>query len=124
MARHQVAVVLEQLRLSEVGRLDFESLDEDKFRSIHLARQALAKADSGAAVFNAANEIAVEKFLGDEIKFPEIVGTVEAVLERHQAATVESLEEALNWDEWGRQQARDVLKHQAKATDAGEMISR
>lgn len=100
----------EQLRLSEVGRLDFESLDETKFRSIHLARQALGKTDSGPAVFNAANEVAVEKFLQDEIAFPEIVNTVEAVLERHQAAPVDSLEEALGWDQWSREQAREVLK--------------
>ena len=101
----------EQLSLSEFGRLDFEALNEDKFRSIHLARQALNKADSGPAVFNAANEVAVDKFLHDEIGFTEIVRTVETVLDLHQAVSVNTLEEALKWDEWGRQQARELLNH-------------
>jgi 1-deoxy-D-xylulose-5-phosphate reductoisomerase len=99
----------EELKLTDIGRLDFESLDEEKFRSIALARQALGKADSGPAVLNAANEVAVEKFLRDEIGFVDIVSTVEKTLEMHEAVAIESLEEALDWDRWGREQAREIL---------------
>ena len=51
----------------------------------------------------------VEKFLRDEIGFVDIVSTVEKTLEMHEAVAIESLEEALDWDRWGREQAREIL---------------
>ena len=52
---------------SNSGRLEFEPLDHEKFPAVDLAREALAMGDSGPAVLNAANEIAVHAFLEDRI---------------------------------------------------------
>ena len=100
---------LPRLEVDVFARLDFEPLDDRRFPSVALARRALEMGDSAPAVFNAANEEAVGAFLAGEIAFPEIVGTVERVLDRHRAVALESLDEALSWDRWGRDTARDLL---------------
>jgi 1-deoxy-D-xylulose-5-phosphate reductoisomerase len=93
-----------------LGALEFEPLDEERFHSVSLARQAVAAGGSAPAVLNAANEVAVYAFLDETIGFPAIVATVEAVLDRHQPVAVDSLEDALDWNAWGRRAANEELK--------------
>ncbi len=99
-----------RLGLADVGHLDFEPLDGDRFPAVALARQALEAGDSGPAVLNAANEEAVHAFLDHRISFPAVVDTVRAVLDSHEAVAVGTLEEALEWDRWGRERARERLR--------------
>jgi 1-deoxy-D-xylulose-5-phosphate reductoisomerase len=99
-----------RLELAEVGRLDFQPLDEARFPAVGLARAALEAGDSGPIVFNAANEVAVHAFLAERLAFPGIVGTVARTLERHRSAPVRSLEEALDWDAWARGEAEAVAR--------------
>jgi 1-deoxy-D-xylulose-5-phosphate reductoisomerase len=94
---------------ARLGTLDFLPLDEAKFPAVGLARRALAAGESGPAVFNAANEVAVRAFLAGRIGFPAIVRAVEATLERHRPGPVDSLEAALEWDAWGRRTAEETL---------------
>jgi 1-deoxy-D-xylulose-5-phosphate reductoisomerase len=98
-----------RLDLGAMGRLDFEPLDEERFRSVRLARHAAAAGGSAAAVLNAANEVAVYAFLAEQLRFPEIVETVEAVLDAHEVVPVESLADALDCDAWGRRRAREYV---------------
>ena len=62
------------------------------------------------AVLNAANEIAVERFLAGELPFTGIVEVVSRVLERHAAAVapIQSVDDALAWDGWARSEARGI----------------
>jgi 1-deoxy-D-xylulose-5-phosphate reductoisomerase len=99
-----------RLEPDQLGRLEFEPLDHDRFPAVDLAREALAMGDSGPAVMNAANEIAVHAFLADQIPFVRIVPLVQQVLHSHEPATVTTLEGALDWDRWGRQRARELLR--------------
>jgi 1-deoxy-D-xylulose-5-phosphate reductoisomerase len=92
-----------------LGSLDFEPLDTERFRAVALARQAAIAGGSAPAVLNAANEVAVHAFLEERILFPAIVETVEEVLAGHQPEAVESLQDALDWDAWGRRAARELL---------------
>jgi 1-deoxy-D-xylulose-5-phosphate reductoisomerase len=98
-----------RLDLADVGRLEFEPLEEARFPAVALARRALAMGESGPPVLNAANEEAVHAFLRGEIPFPAVVACASAVLDGHLAVDVGSLEEALEWDAWARRQAREVL---------------
>lgn len=99
-----------RLEMSELGQLDFKPLDEGKFPALTLARQALEMGESAPAVLNAANEVAVEAFLAGKIRYPQIVDTVERVLGSHQPVATPGLEEALEWDRWGRERATSLLK--------------
>ena len=98
-----------RLEPEQLGRLDFEPLDREKFPAVDLAREALGMGDSGPAVLNAANEVAVHAFLEDRIPFVRIVPLVAEVLRSHRPATVDSLESALDWDRWSRQRAKKLL---------------
>jgi 1-deoxy-D-xylulose-5-phosphate reductoisomerase len=98
-----------RLEPSALGTLEFLPLDDTRFPAVALARRALAAGDSAPAVLNAANEVAVRAFLAGRIGYPEIVATVERVLDDHRAVAVGSLEEALEWDAWGRREAERRL---------------
>jgi 1-deoxy-D-xylulose-5-phosphate reductoisomerase len=62
------------------------------------------------AVLNAANEIAVERFLAGELPFVRIVEIVSRVLERHAGNNqpIRTVEDALEWDRWARNEARGI----------------
>ena len=100
----------ERLEPHQLGRLEFEPLDNLRFPSVDLARGTLSLGDSAPAVLNAANEVAVRAFLEGRIPFPAIVSTVEQVLGLHDPGPITSLEDALGYDAWGRQRARELLE--------------
>jgi 1-deoxy-D-xylulose-5-phosphate reductoisomerase len=88
--------------LEELEELDFQSLDEERFPSVGLARNAALQGGGRPAVLNAANEEAVNAFLEGAIPFSGIVGTVERALEAFPGAG-ESLQEILDADRWARE---------------------
>ena len=79
------ALTVEPLDLFAKSPLTFEKPDEDVFRSIRLAREALIRGGLYPAVLNAANEKAVAAFLAGSIGFTDIFHRVEAALERYDA---------------------------------------
>ena len=99
--------------LQATSALEFRPVDPAAFPAPSLARQALAQSGGAPAVLNAANEIAVGAFLDGRASFTAIVPMVSEVLERHgaEAGSGEpgSIDEALDWDAWGRRKAREVL---------------
>jgi 1-deoxy-D-xylulose-5-phosphate reductoisomerase len=77
----RIATPAARLDLVELGRLEFEAPDLDRFPALRLARQALESGAGAPVVLNAANEIAVEMFLAGRIGFVEIARIVEEALE-------------------------------------------
>ena len=90
----------------ELGSLDFQPLDRERFPTVDLARRALAAGPSATALLNAANEVAVHAFLDRRIRFPQIFDICRGVLEDHRAEEVADLDRALHWDRAGREAAR------------------
>src|SRR5947209_10551444 len=87
--------------LSELSGLEFQELDEKRFPSVRLAREAAATGGGHPAVLNAANEEAVNAFLGREIPFSGIVRTVERALSAFTGSGG-TLDEILEADRWAR----------------------
>ncbi|MDE1668312.1 1-deoxy-D-xylulose-5-phosphate reductoisomerase [Nocardia gipuzkoensis] len=83
----------------------FEPVDNDVFPAVELARAAGRAGGSVTAVYNAANEVAVQAFLDGAIRFPEIVRTVAAAVEAAERwrAEPDSLDEVLAADRWARE---------------------
>ena len=98
-----------RLQPHELGSLEFEPLDSEKFPTVDLAKEALVMGESGPAVLNAANEVAVGAFLNGDLPFVEIVPTVRETLRAHKPANLSSLDDALSWDQWGRETATERL---------------
>jgi 1-deoxy-D-xylulose-5-phosphate reductoisomerase len=81
----RMATPTERLDLVRLGSLSFEAPDEVRFPAMRLAREALDLGGSAPAVFNAANEVAVEAFLARRIGFTDIARTVADCLNAGQA---------------------------------------
>jgi 1-deoxy-D-xylulose-5-phosphate reductoisomerase len=88
--------------LEEVSGLEFHALDETRFPSVRLAREAAAAGTGHPAVLNAANEEAVNAFLAQEIPFSGIVRTVERALDAFPGGG-DSMQDILEADRWARE---------------------
>jgi 1-deoxy-D-xylulose-5-phosphate reductoisomerase len=73
-----------KLDLAQLGTLEFEEPDTDRFPALRLAREAMEAGGAVPCILNAANEIAVEAFLEGKIGFCEIPALVEASLVRSE----------------------------------------
>lgn len=94
-----------RLRLEEIRNLTFEEPDPIRFPALRLAYEVLRLGGTAAAVFNAANEVAVAAFLRDEIAFVEILECVERTLRDHEVHGSPSLDDLFAADAWGRERA-------------------
>src|SRR5215212_8456252 len=106
----RVAAPFARLDLAKMRTLEFFPVDPRRFPAVALAYHACRAGGSMPAVLNAANEIAVERFLAGELPFTGIVDIVERVLERHAGniSEIASVDDALQWDEWARNEARGL----------------
>jgi 1-deoxy-D-xylulose-5-phosphate reductoisomerase len=102
-----------RLEPERLGQLEFLPVDPNRYPAFFLGRSALRTGGSAPAVFNAANEVAVQAFLAGRIPFPAIAAILEWTLERHAVFQITSLEEALEADRWGREQADRWLSERA-----------
>ena len=83
----------------------FEPLNEKVFKAVSLARQVGSAGLTFPAVYNAANEEAVEAFHAGRIGFNQIVDLVERVVDAHQPAADLTLEGVLEAERWARDRA-------------------
>ncbi|TAK55750.1 MAG: 1-deoxy-D-xylulose-5-phosphate reductoisomerase [Gammaproteobacteria bacterium] len=93
----------------QIGRLSFEHPDLERFPCLEIAGRAARAGGTVPAVLNAANEVAVQAFLERRLNFTGIAAVIDSVLQRHAGRAVESLEDALAADAWGRAEARRQL---------------
>src|SRR5690349_10703807 len=73
-----------QTNLAKLGSLTFEEPDTDRFPALDLARKAGEIGGTMPAVLNAANEIAVDAFINQKIKFPQVSQTVRRTMDAHK----------------------------------------
>ena len=109
----RMATPCEPLNLAQIGRLDFEEPDLDRFPALALALQALAAGGSRPGVLNAANEEAVAAFLAGRIGFLDIFLVVDQVLSRYDPLPAETIDEALMLDAESRRVAAQALERRA-----------
>ena len=87
----------------------FEPLDENVFDAVRLAREVGSAGLTYPAVYNAANEQAVEAFHDGKIGFTDIVETVRRTVEQHQAESSLTLEGVLAAETWARAAADRLI---------------
>ena len=100
---------LPPLNFSKLSKLEFSTPRYDDFPALNLARRAGEIGGTLPAVMNAANEIAVAAFLDRKVRFPEIWGIVEDVMNRHTPVAHPDLDAILGADQWARAQARGCV---------------
>jgi 1-deoxy-D-xylulose-5-phosphate reductoisomerase len=100
---------LPPLDLAALGRLEFEAPRLADFPALDLARAAGEQGGTLPGVLNAANEVAVARFLERRCSFPAIWQTVGTVMAEHRTVTNASLEAIFEADAWARRRATEVL---------------
>ena len=96
--------------LLSVKKLEFEKPDLEKFPCLKLSYEVAKKAKSYPIALNAANEIAVDLFLKEEIPFSDIEKIISNSLEAHTPQDPKSLEEILEVDKEARAKVRELMK--------------
>jgi len=101
---------LPSLDLARAGRLEFEVPDTAAFPCLRLAYRALEAARSLPVVLNAANEMAVERFLDGRISFLSIPHVIEKTMEAHRAEEVATLASVRAVDGWAREYSQEIAR--------------
>jgi 1-deoxy-D-xylulose-5-phosphate reductoisomerase len=98
---------------------EFFPLDDEAFPAVRLAREAGARGGTAPAIYNAANEVCVAAFLGGEMRFTDIVPTVERVLAAHHVPSKETaltVDDVLAADAWARAETVRDPVHDVRRT--------
>ena len=101
---------VDRLDLSQMRQLEFYEPDTQRFPCLALAFAALRDGGSAAVTLNAANEIAVEAFLNEQVGFMDIPRIIENTLNRYEAGPVENLADVLAYDRAARRLAQEEVR--------------
>ena len=101
------------LDLARGTSLTFEAPDLERFPCLRLAYRALEAGGVASIALNAANECAVEAFLGGRLAFDRIAAVIENVLDRMPSERIGSLDAVLEADARARRLAMGVLREHA-----------
>jgi 1-deoxy-D-xylulose-5-phosphate reductoisomerase len=101
---------VDRLQLAQMNDLSFREPDLARFPCLALAFEAMRRGDSAPAVLNAANEVAVERFLERRIGFDRIPEVVETVLERTAIRSLTCLGDVMAADREARETATNLTQ--------------
>jgi len=104
----RVASPASPLDLLKQGALHFRPMSFERYPCLRLAYESGRAGGTATTVFNAANEVAVARFLRGEISFLAIEETIERTLAKHVSLPSPSLEAILETDAWARWEAEAV----------------
>jgi 1-deoxy-D-xylulose-5-phosphate reductoisomerase len=102
------------LNFERLGELSFELPDVNRFPCLQLARQAIDRGGTATTVLNAANEVAVEAFLANQIKFTDIVKVIDYSLTRASLIDTITLDTVLQADADTRRLAWSAIAQSKK----------
>ena len=105
---------VDMLDLHEKLTLEFMHPDEKRFPGLKLARSVAQKGGTYPAVFNAANEVAVQAFLDGRIKFTQIVQTIDEAVNAHEGIFNFDLDMLIDVDKKARVTATEICKKWGK----------
>lgn len=105
---HRIESPAASLDLVQIGKLHFREMDFDRFPCLRMAFDCGKIGGTATTVFNAANEVAVARFLRGEITFLQIENIISSVLDTHQTIALPTLEQIYEQDRLARELAADV----------------
>ncbi len=98
------------LDIFAVKQMDFEPADLQRFPCLRLAMEAISAGGIMPTILNAANEIAVDTFLNEQIRFTDIPVVIEQSMQKFSATQADTLEHVLEADQDAREQAQIIIK--------------
>lgn len=101
---------VQDLDVFDIAQLNFEAPNDQCFPALGLARTAFTAGGTMPAVLNAANEIAVHRFLKEQIRFIDIPSLVAEVMSSHDVTAADNLDVVLAADRWAREKAEQLAE--------------
>ena len=101
---------VEPLNIFDVKQMDFEEPNLERFPCLRLAYEAITAGGIMPTVLNASNEIAVDEFLNERIKFTDIPVIIEKCMSQFSADVADSLEMILQIDKQAREQSHKIIE--------------
>lgn len=101
---------VDPLNIFDVGRMDFQEPNLERFPCLRLAYEAIATGGTMPTVLNAANEIAVEAFLNEDVRFTDIPLIIERCMEKFEAKAADTLEIILDADQQARLISTQIIE--------------
>ena len=98
------------LDIFQVGHMDFEQPDLNRFPCLRLAQEAIKAGGIMPTVLNAANEVAVDAFLNEKVRFTDIAVIIERSMAQFQPDSADTLEMVLDADRQARAAAQQVIE--------------
>ena len=106
----RIETKVERLDLFDISQFDFKRPEEDQFPCLRLAREAIKQGGTSSAILNAANEVAVNEFLNNNLKFTDIAIVIDSVMSNVAQNNASTLDVILNDDKLARAQAKEVIR--------------
>ncbi len=101
---------VEPLDIFKVRQMDFEEPNLERFPCLRLAYEAIVAGGIMPTVLNASNEVAVDEFLNERIKFTDIPVIIEKCMAKFSADIADTLEVILKIDQQARDQSYQIIK--------------
>lgn len=101
---------VKRLNLAAMADLSFREPDVQRFPCLRLAVEAMREGENIPVALNAANEVAVQAFLDNRIRFDQIPGLVGRTLERAQRQSVNTVQDILDHDAMARRHAGEIMQ--------------
>jgi 1-deoxy-D-xylulose-5-phosphate reductoisomerase len=98
-----------RLNLVDIARLDFEAVDFGRFPCLKLATEAMLAGGTTSTILNAANEVAVQAFLQERLRFTAIPKVIETTLSHASGRVANSLDMILEDDAKARELAQEAI---------------
>ena len=108
---HRIATPFGRIDWARLARLDFETPDLATFRCLALAYDAGRAGGTAPATLSAANEVAVDAFLGGRIAWPGIAEVCKSTLDRHDAWVPSTVADVVAADEDARRIAAEQVAY-------------
>jgi 1-deoxy-D-xylulose-5-phosphate reductoisomerase len=100
---------VEPLNIFDVARMDFQEPNLERFPCLRLAYEAIAAGGIMPTVLNAANEIAVDAFLNEQVRFTDIPVIIERCMKKFEAKSADTLEIILDADQKARLTSTQII---------------
>jgi len=100
---------VEPLNIFDVRRMDFEEPNLERFPCLRLAYEAINKGGIMPTVLNAANEIAVDAFLNEKVRFTDIPVIIERCMSKFEVKPAKTLAIVLEADELARVISKQII---------------
>ena len=101
---------IEKLNIFDIGSINFEKPDFNKFGCLNLAIDAIKMGHSAQVVLNAADEVLVEAFLNDKIKYTDIYKYLKIMLDNHECVKVNTIRDILKLDKIVKEETKKIIE--------------